>query len=82
VESVLQAAPNVAGAVVYGERNPITGRIVCARVSLRCSEDPREAVRRLKQHCREKLPPFAVPVKVAVVHEVEHTERFKKRRPL
>ena len=82
VESVLQGVPNVAGAVVYGEPNPITGSIVCARVSLHSDEDPKEAIRRVKQHCRERLQPFAVPVKVTVVEQVEHTERFKKRRPL
>jgi acyl-coenzyme A synthetase/AMP-(fatty) acid ligase len=80
VESVIEGVENVAGAVVFGEPNALVGNIVCARVALASDEDPKEATRRVKQVCRSRLPAFAVPVKVLVVDEVEHTERFKKRR--
>lgn len=81
VESVIQCLDNIAGAVVYSERNPITGQIVCARVSLQQSEDPKVAVRRVKRSCRERLEPFKVPVKVSLVDRIRHTDRFKKCRP-
>lgn len=82
VEDVIQEVPNVVGAVVFAEPNALTGNIVCARVALAGEEDPKRLTRRIKQHCREKLPAFAVPVKVSIVDQVEHSERFKKRRPL
>jgi len=81
VENVIQELPNVVGAVVFAEPNALTGNIVCAQVALAEKEDPKQLARRVKQHCRERLPPFAVPVKVILVDEVEHSERFKKHRP-
>ena len=39
VESVIQEIANVREVTVYGEKNPITGNIVCAKVSLSNDED-------------------------------------------
>jgi acyl-coenzyme A synthetase/AMP-(fatty) acid ligase len=80
VESVIQAVDNVAEATVYGEANPITGHIVCARVSMIEGADQAEFVKTVKRHCRDRLERFKVPVKVQVTAEKQHTERFKKRR--
>ncbi|HEY4308528.1 MAG TPA: fatty acid--CoA ligase family protein [Pirellulales bacterium] len=81
VEGIIQEIPGVSDAAVYGERNAITGQIVCANVSLRAEEPPAEFVRRLKQHCRQRLELFKVPVKVRVVDDAQHGGRFKKMRP-
>ncbi|MCI0555340.1 MAG: fatty acid--CoA ligase family protein [Anaerolineae bacterium] len=80
VESVIQQIENVAEVTVYGEKNPITGNIVCANILLLEPEDTKAAVLRIKNYCREHMPTFKVPVKVNIVDEEMHSERFKKVR--
>jgi len=80
VESVIQQIENVADVTVYGEKNPITGNIVCANVRLLEPEDSKAAVLRIKKYCRERMPTFKIPVKVKIVDEEMHGERFKKMR--
>lgn len=80
VESVLQEQPNVAEVTVYGEKNPITGNIVCALVRLKEAEDTKAAALRLKKACRAVLPAFKVPVKIEFVDEAMYSERYKKIR--
>jgi len=80
VENVIQAMDNVAEAIVYGEKNPIVGNIVCARVRLLKDEDRGAFIARLKKFCRERLQSFKVPVKVEVVDSKQYSDRFKKIR--
>jgi acyl-coenzyme A synthetase/AMP-(fatty) acid ligase len=80
VEGVIEELDNVATATVYGEANPITGNIVCARVSLIAEEDPREFAARLKKHCLSRLENYQVPVRVKVADSSLYGERFKKLR--
>jgi acyl-coenzyme A synthetase/AMP-(fatty) acid ligase len=78
---VIEEMPGVSDAAVYGERNAITGQIVCVNVSLHADEAPADFSRRLKQYCRERLELFKIPVKVRVVDRAQHGGRFKKMRP-
>lgn len=80
VESVIQEMDNVAEVVVSGEKNPIVGNIVCAKVSLLQDEDHKQFNARLKKYCRQKLQSYKVPVKVNIVQEKQHSGRFKKLR--
>ncbi len=80
VESVIQQLDNVADVTVHGQKNPITGQIVCARVTLRAPEDPRLFTRRLKAFCRDRLAPYKVPVKTTIVDDAQHSSRFKRMR--
>ncbi|MDX6696314.1 MAG: long-chain acyl-CoA synthetase [Blastocatellia bacterium] len=83
VESVIQELETVADAIVFGEKNPITGNIVCAQVLPAFEfEDARrkEFIAEVKRHCRRNLQSYKVPVKVSVVNEQQHSERFKKIR--
>jgi len=80
VEEVIEAMANVAAATVYGERHPLMGSIVCARVALIEPEDEAKFAIRLKRHCRERLPAYQVPIKVAIVGREMIGERFKKLR--
>ena len=80
VESLIQEMDNIAEVTVFGEKNPITGSIVCAKVSLKQPEDPKELTLRLKKFCRQRLPAFKVPVKVTIDDSSQHSERFKKIR--
>ena len=73
----------VAEATVYGERNPITGQIVCADVTPSAELDEEGAKRlaaEVKRHCRARLRSYQVPLRVKVVGSRLHTDRFKKAR--
>ena len=83
VENVIQELEAVAEVTVYGEQNAITGNIVCADVtpvSPLESSQQQELVSLVKQHCRERLQRYKVPLRVKVVAENQHSERFKKVR--
>ncbi len=82
VESVIQQIDNVAEVSVFGEKNPITGQIVCARIRLQDEEDRNTAILRIKKACRQLMPPYKVPVKITIDDESQHGERFKKMRPI
>lgn len=80
VESVILEMENVVEALVYGEKNLITGNIVCANVRLLNAIDHKAFATELKSFCRSRLQQFMVPVKVRIVQEDQHNERFKKKR--
>jgi acyl-CoA synthetase (AMP-forming)/AMP-acid ligase II len=80
VESVLLQMPNVRDAAVYGERNPITGQIVVARVNLLEPEPPAALRRRLRGFCRTRLASFKVPVRIESTERAQFGARFKKIR--
>ena len=80
VESVVQEMPEVAEVSVYGEKNAIMGQIVCAAIRLRESRDARKFHRELRQFCRQRLQEFQIPVRVRLVENALHGERFKKNR--
>lgn len=80
VESVIQEMENIADVTVLGEANAITGNFVCARVSLVAPEEAKSVTARVKSHCRNRLASYKVPVRIIVMHERQHGERFKKMR--
>jgi acyl-CoA synthetase (AMP-forming)/AMP-acid ligase II len=83
VENVIQELEAVAEATVYGEKNAITGNIVCADITTALPLDgseQKELIALVKRHCREKLQKYKVPLRVSIVTEHQHTERFKKSR--
>lgn len=80
VESVLLELDNIVDATVSGERHPITGNIVVAELRLAAPEDRKALTRRVRRHCRERLPAYKVPVKILVGEHARISERFKKSR--
>ncbi len=80
VESVIQEVDNVAEVTVYGEKNAIMGNITCARVSMRKQEDPKNFSSRIKYYCKRQLEKYKVPVKIHILQEKQHSQRFKKKR--
>jgi acyl-coenzyme A synthetase/AMP-(fatty) acid ligase len=80
VESVLLQMDNVKDAVVLGEKNPITGHIVTARVNLFEPEDEREFKKRLRLFCRDKLASFKIPAKVEISGQEQFNARYKRMR--
>jgi long-chain acyl-CoA synthetase len=83
VENVIKGLEDVADVTVFGEKNPITGNIVCADV-LPAFELPgperKSFIAKVKRHCRENLENYKVPVKVNLVTDQQYSERFKKIR--
>lgn len=80
VEEVMMQLDNVADVVVYGERNPLTGNIVCARVVQREPESRAAYIARLRKQLKTKLQSYKVPVKIVVEEDPAVSERFKKVR--
>lgn len=80
VENVLQNMEGIAEVSVKGEANPITGNIVTAKVRLTRDESLRDFRKRLQAFCQNKLEPYKIPMRVTLVKERLHSERFKKSR--
>ena len=80
VESVIQELENIVEAVVYGAKNPITGNVVCARVTTDKPEEAQAVAIKVKKHCAQRLQRFKVPVRVELVEGPQHNERFKRVR--
>jgi acyl-coenzyme A synthetase/AMP-(fatty) acid ligase len=80
VEAVLLQCEVVGEAVVYGQSNPITGKIVCADIQLRGVHEESEARRTIKKFCAQQLEPFKVPVKIRFVDGGLTSDRLKRLR--
>jgi long-chain acyl-CoA synthetase len=81
VESILMHIDNVRDATVYGEKNPITGHIVAARVSLFKPEDLMELKKRVRAFCKNRLASYKIPVKLEIADQEQVSARYKKLRP-
>ncbi|RDZ28523.1 class I adenylate-forming enzyme family protein [Lysobacter silvisoli] len=82
IENLILQLENVSDVVVSGKASALTGQLVFATVQLVAPEPAAQVERRVRAHCREHLPPFKVPVGVAVSEEAMFGARFKKiRRP-
>ena len=83
VESVIKELEVVADVTVFGEKNPITGNIVCADVvpAVELEETQKKRfIADIKLHCRKNLENYKVPVKINLLTGRLHSERFKKVR--
>lgn len=80
IESVIQEMPNVAEVRIYGEKSPIMGMIVVAKLRLFEVEDKKEFTTRLKAHCRNRLASYKIPVKIIIDNELQYGDRLKKTR--
>lgn len=80
IESVIHELDSVSQVTVYGEKNPITGQVVCAHVTPKNACDEKALVKEIRTLCSSRLPRYKVPVKVFVSTEQQHTERFKRDR--
>lgn len=80
VESVVQGMEGVLEVSVKGEANSITGNIVTAKIRLTTDESLRDFRTRLRAFCQDKLESYKIPVRVTLVEERLHSDRFKKNR--
>ena len=70
----------VAEVTVFGEKHPLTGQIVCARVKPDRPVAQKALATAVKKYCAGRLERFKIPVKVLLADEAQHSERFKKMR--
>jgi len=80
VESVLLGVENVQDVTVRGEKNPIMGSVVVAQFNLSKPEDVNSLKKRVWEYCRNKLPRYAVPVRIEIADQAQASPRFKKLR--
>ena len=80
VESILLECVGVLDAVVYGESNPILGKVVCANLILDKGADELVVRQKLRVLCKEKMQAFMIPVKIKFVDDVVQTGRLKRAR--
>jgi len=80
VESVLMEMENIKDATVRGEKNPITGNFVVAKIVLDKSEERSMLKKRVRNFCKDRLENYKIPVKIEIADEVQYTGRFKKVR--
>jgi acyl-CoA synthetase (AMP-forming)/AMP-acid ligase II len=80
VEKVIAELPGVIDVSVRGEPHLLLGQIVTAVLQMEEPAPAAEMKRRIAEHCKGRLQPFMVPVKVSVVSESQVNYRFKKVR--
>jgi acyl-CoA synthetase (AMP-forming)/AMP-acid ligase II len=80
VESIIQEFENVQEVTVYGEKNPLIGSMVCAKIKLKHPEETHDFTPRLKAFCNSRMEKFKVPVKISIIENDHFGERFKKTR--
>jgi acyl-coenzyme A synthetase/AMP-(fatty) acid ligase len=81
IESILMQMENVKYATVRGEKNPLTGNILVARLVLDRPEEASMLKKRVRYFCKSKnLENYKIPVKIEIGYEIQCTERFKKVR--
>jgi long-chain acyl-CoA synthetase len=80
VESVLEGLEGVEEVVVSAEPSSLLGNIVCATVRLSSEEALDDFRRRLRRHCRERLPRYMIPQKISLADHSLRSERHKKYR--
>ena len=78
IESILLGMDEVDDAIVYGEKNTITGQsVVCDVVT---DTDAKEIKKLVRKYCKNKIPRYKIPTKVNVVEKTNFSDRFKKIR--
>lgn len=80
VENVISQINGIIDVIVYAENNPLTGKIVCAKVKYDGDKKNSQLSKEIKLFCRNKLENFKVPVKINIVDQTFESERFKKNR--
>ncbi len=79
VENVIRTIPGILEAVVSGQKNPITGNILKAKIFLDPSKDPEIIRAEIIELCKLKLPYYAIP-RLFEFDKIKHTSSYKLQR--
>jgi long-chain acyl-CoA synthetase len=81
IEDVLLEADLVVGAAVHSVPHALLGRAIVARIALARPEDLKALTDRLRNHCRERLQKYKIPMRFEIVEaQTLATARAKKNR--
>jgi acyl-coenzyme A synthetase/AMP-(fatty) acid ligase len=80
VESMILSIPEIEDAMVYGEKNIITGQTVVCDVVLKKEIEAKEIKKIVRKYCKSKLASYKIPTKVNIVAKTNFGNRFKKIR--
>lgn len=80
VEEAILALEFVSDVVVCGEAHRLMGQTVMARVVLRHTLDEKAAAAQIRAHCRHRLAPYKVPIRIEFVAEGLTSARQKAQR--
>lgn len=83
IESVLLNCSIIDDCIVYGEKNPITGMHVACDVILNKNFDKKEIAKArsiIKNHCKNFLDSYKIPVRINFIDRANISDRFKKIR--
>jgi long-chain acyl-CoA synthetase len=80
VENTILELDFVQDVMVKGESQALTGQIVTAHVNLRQPRDEKIVRTEVRRHCRTRLEPYKIPVKVKIVSAPLACDRHKKTR--
>ncbi len=80
VESVLLQMDDVTDVAVSSESHPLTGQVVTARIRPSGEISRQELKLRMRRFCKDRLPSYAVPVRIELSKEVLHSSRYKRIR--
>ncbi|QQS50733.1 MAG: AMP-binding protein [Bacteroidota bacterium] len=80
VENVLLQMPEIAEVVVSGKKNPITGNLVTAAVTLNYDMDKIDLVKKIREFCKDRLEEFEIPRVVHITNEELIGISLKKKR--
>jgi acyl-coenzyme A synthetase/AMP-(fatty) acid ligase len=83
VEDAIRLFDNIEDCVVFGERSPLIGQMVCAKISVKDkSIDENEYKSKLNSHLNSVLDKYKIPMKVSIVASIGMTDRGKKDRSI
>jgi len=81
VEDVLLKHSKIKDAIVFSEKNPIVGNIVCAKIVLKNRDDEnKNMIKDIKDFCLANIARYKVPVKILISKDSLYSSRFKKNR--
>jgi len=80
IENIIQKLDGILEVTVFGEKNPLIGNIVCAKIRIDNKIDETEIIKKIKKYCRENMERYKVPVKIILDDKIQYSDRFKKER--
>ena len=80
IEEIINSVAGVIDSTVYGEKNEITGNIVCSDVFINDGNiDHNDLKKTIKRTCRNQLDKYKIPVRINVKLKLEINKRGKKK---
>ncbi len=79
IEAVLNDHPAIKQSRVFPEKHPTLGSFPCAQVIL-CDHHPLPTLRELRDHCRQRLAAFKIPMRLEAVSTIPLTASGKIKR--